>query len=101
MKISRADTYSAIPKTLFESDIPSKIFFRLQRRQWLTWIRIEPENLVLTARRTESGRHACVQRRVGFVDLVAACEPISPNVAELIEAIDSSAGDENKVVDVG
>src|SRR5437588_12511456 len=100
MKISRADTYSPIPKTLFESNIPSKIFFRLQRRQWLSRIRIKPENLVLAARRTESGRHACVQRRVRFVDLITARRAIGPNVSELIEVIDASAGIENEMVDV-
>ncbi len=41
-----------------------------------------------------------MQCRVGLVDLVTSCDAIRPNVAELIEAIDPSAGDENEIIDV-
>src|SRR5436305_4845685 len=40
-----------------------------------------------------------MQRRIGLIDLVAARNPIGPNVAELIEMIESPAGDKNQIVD--
>src|SRR5437764_15420500 len=98
MKIGRADGHASIPESLLETSVPGKIFFRLQRRQRLTRIWVEAKNLVLTAWRTESGRDTRVQRRVRLVNLVTARDPICPNVAELVEVIDSSAGDKNHIV---
>src|SRR5947208_3473750 len=86
VKVSRADYDPPLPKSLFNPSVPAEIFFRVQSK-------IHPENFVLAARRTESGRHARVQRRVGLVDFVTARNPISPNVAELVEMIDPSAAD--------
>ena len=60
---------------------------------------VVPENFVLTARRTETGRDTRVQSRVRFVDLVAAGKAIGPDVAELIEMIETSASDEDQVFD--
>src|SRR5205085_1420901 len=96
---SRTDRHSLVPKSLFESRVPADAFLRLQWRQRLTRIRIEPEDFVLTARRTETFGDARVQRRVGFVDLVTARNAVRPHVAELIEMIDATAGDEKQVVD--
>src|SRR5205807_9166019 len=62
---------------------------------------IHSEDFVLTARRTEACPDARMKRRVRFVDLVTASESIRPNVAELIEVIVASAGDENQIVDLG
>ena len=49
--------------------------------------------IVLTAWRTEPGRHTGVQNCVCPVDLVTAGDAISPDTAELIEVIEAAAGD--------
>src|SRR6266567_1064634 len=38
-----------------------------------------------------------MQRRIRFLDLVTACESIGPDVAELIEMIEASTGNERPV----
>src|SRR5213080_3460467 len=97
MKISRANRYALFPKPLLESDVPPEILFRLQRLE-RSRSRITAKDLVLAARRTEARCYARMQRRVGLVDLVTICDPIRPNIAELIEMIDSS-GDKDQIVD--
>ncbi len=91
VKISRADRYTPIPKSLLNARVPSKILFRIE-------IGVVSENFILAARRTKSRGDAGVQRRVRLVDLVTARDTISPNVAKLIEMIDSSTGDEDQIV---
>src|SRR5437588_8558138 len=98
MKISRAYRHALFPKPLLKSRVPPKTLFRLQRLQRLSRVRIESKDLVLAARRTEARRHTRVQRRVRPVDLIATRDPVSPNIAELIEMIDPSTGDEDQVV---
>src|SRR5437899_9821211 len=93
MKISRTNRDSVFPESLFDADVPAEIFFRPQPK-------IHPKNFVLTARRTESGRHARMQRCVRLLDLVTASESISPNVSELIEIIETPPRDEDEIVDV-
>src|ERR1700737_829639 len=100
MKIGCTDSDAPVPKSLFKSGVPPEILFGLQRRQRLSGKRIESKNLVLAAGWTEPRRHARVQRRVCFVDLVTARDSIGPNVTELVEVIEASAGDENEIVDV-
>src|SRR5438477_13219436 len=78
VKIGRADRYAPVPQPLLNSGVVSEIFFRAQAE-------IHAKDFVLTARRTETGRDARVQRRVGLVDLVTARAPISPDVAKLVE----------------
>ena len=41
-----------------------------------------------------------MQRCVCLVDLVTAGKAIGPDVAELIEMIQTAAGDENEIVDI-
>src|SRR5881398_1965132 len=99
MKISRANRYALFPKPLLESDVPPEILFRLQRLE-RSRSGIKAKDLVLAARRTEARCYARMQRRVRLVDLVTARYAVSPNIAELIEVIEPSAGDENEIVDV-
>src|SRR5207302_6255748 len=98
MKISRANRYTLFPKPLLESDVPPEILFRLQRLE-RSRSGIKAKDLVLAARRTEARCYARMQRRVGLVDLITICDPIRPNIAELIEMIDSSNGDKDQIVD--
>src|SRR4029077_14514032 len=58
VKIRRTDSYAPVPKPLLNSCVPAEILFRLQGRQRLAWKWIESKDLVLTARRTETGRNA-------------------------------------------
>src|SRR5207249_4811371 len=95
MKISRTQSdapATAGPEPLFDTDIPPEIFLRLQSK-------IIPENLVLTARRTEPGCDARVQSRVCLVDFVTAGKLISPDVTELIKVIEPPTRDEDQVFD--
>ena len=93
MKISRTNSYSIFPKPLLDTDVPTEIFFRFESE-------IIPEDLVLTAGRTEPGCHTRVQRRVRPIDLIATSEAIRPHIAELIEVIEAPASDENQRVDL-
>src|SRR5215470_2602271 len=92
MKVRQIDGNAVFPGLLPDADVPAEIFFRLQ-------IRVVAENLVLTARRTESRRNARVQRCVCLVDLVTACNAISPHTAELVEMIEPAAGDQDQILD--
>src|SRR5439155_25030768 len=92
VKISHANGDAILPKLLPDTDVPPEIVFRFQSE-------IVPENFVLTARRTESRRHAGMQCCVCPVDFITAGESISPNTAELIEVIEAPACDENQIVD--
>src|SRR3984893_13198330 len=94
MKISRADCDTLFPESLLHTGIPPKIFFWLQRVRL-----VKAKNFVLTTRWTESRRDARVQCRVRFVDLVTAGKTISPDIAEIIEVIVTSARDQNHVCD--
>ena len=78
VKVGQADVNAILPKLLSDADVPAEIFFRFQ-------IEVVSENFVLTARRTEPSRNAGVQRRICFVDLVAAGNAISPDAAELLK----------------
>ena len=40
-----------------------------------------------------------MQRRVCLVDLIAACNAISPHAAELVEMIEPAAGDKDQIFD--
>ena len=94
VKIGQANRHAtAAQSSCLDANVPTQIVFRFQSE-------IVPENFVLTAWRTESGRHAGMQRRVRLVDLVTAGEPISPDTAELIEVIETSAGDKNQIFDL-
>src|SRR5438045_8459600 len=95
MKIGCTDSDAPVPKPLLNSCVPSEILFWLQRLE-RSGTRVKAKNLVLTARRTETGRNARVQRRVGLVDLVTPGNPICPNIVELIEMIEASDSDENE-----
>src|SRR5580700_3007428 len=92
MKVGQIERNAILPKLLPDADVPAEIFFRLQ-------IRVVAENLILTARRTEPRRNARVQRCVCLVDFVAARDSISPDTAELIEMIETPAGDEDQILD--
>ena len=92
MKISQADCHPVFPEPLLYTHVPTQIVFRLQSE-------IVPENLVLTARRTEPRRNAGMQRCVCLVDFVTPREPISPDATELVEVIEASARDKNQIVD--
>src|SRR5207244_7200507 len=92
VKISHANGDAILPKLLPDTDVPPEIAFRFQSE-------IVPENFVLTARRTESRRHAGMQRRVCLVDLVPAREAVCPDAAELIEVIETSTRDKNQIFD--
>src|SRR5207245_11721464 len=97
MKVSGANRYALFPKPLLESDVPPEILFRLQRLE-RSRSGIKAKDLVLAARRTEARCYARMQRRVGLVDLVTICDPIRPNIAELIEMIDSATRDNDEIV---
>ena len=99
MKIGCTDGDASVPKPLLNSCVPPEILFWLQRLE-RSRSRVKAKNLVLTARRTESGRDARVQRCVRLIDLVTARDPIRPNIPELIEVIDSSTRDKNEIVDI-
>src|SRR6478609_3445065 len=92
MKVRQIERNAILPKLLPDADVPAEIFFRLQ-------IRVVTENNVLTAWRTETRRNARVQRRVCLVDLIAACNAISPHAAELVEIIEPAAGDKDQILD--
>src|SRR5438552_14340130 len=98
MKISRANRYALFPKPLLESDVPPEILFRLQRLE-RSRSGIKAKDLVLAARRTEARCYARMQRRVGLVDLVTICDPIRPNIAELLEIIDSSTSEQHQILE--
>ena len=88
MKVGRVDPHTSLAKTLLDSHIEAPILLRIQ-------VEIVPENFVLTARRTETGRITRMQRRVGLLDHITAGETISPNIAELIKVIETAAGDQD------
>src|SRR5206468_10395002 len=91
VKISQADRHApatAGPEFLSYTDVPTQIVFRFQPE-------IVPENFVLTAGRTESRRHAGMQRRVRLVDLVTPGKAISPDPAKLVEVIEPPASDKD------
>src|SRR5438045_2943439 len=75
-----------------DTNVPAEIMLGFQSE-------IVSENFVLTAWRTESGRHTGVERRVCPVDPVAACNAISPDPAELIEMIEPATSNEDQVFD--
>ena len=88
MKISQADRDAVVPELLSYPNVPAEIAFRFQPE-------IVPEDFVLTAGRTESRRHAGMQRCVCLVDFVTAGKAISPDPAELVEVIKTPAGDKD------
>ena len=92
MKVRQIERNAFLPKVLPDANVPAKVFFRIQ-------IRVGAENNVLTARRTESCRNALVQRCICLVDLVTACDAISPHAAELVEMIEPAAGDKDQILD--
>src|SRR5438477_1065874 len=98
MKISRANRYALFPKPLLESDVPPEILFRLQRLE-RSRSGIKAKDLVLAARRTEARCYARMQRRVGLVDIVTICDPIRPNIAELVELITLYNRDKDSILD--
>src|SRR5437763_902428 len=91
MKISNSNSYSIFPKPLLDTNVPTEIFFRFESE-------IIPENLVLTAWRTEPGSDTRVQGGVCPINLVTASEAIRPHVTELVEVIEAPASDENQHV---
>ena len=88
MEISRAENDAFVPKSLLDSRVPAEIAFGLESE-------IHSENLVLTAGRRKSGRHAGVQGSIGLADEIAGRFPPSPDVAELIEVIEPATANEN------
>src|SRR5207247_7507264 len=86
-----ADGHAFFPELLSDCDVPAQISFGFESE-------IIPENFVLTAWGTESGRHTGVQNCVCPVNLVTAGDAISPDAAELIEVIEATARDKDKVL---
>ena len=91
MKISQADANAVLPELLSDPDVPAQVSFGFESE-------VISENFVLTAWRTESGRHTGVQNCVCPVNLVSAGDAISPDAAELIEVIEAAAGDKDQIL---